>query len=616
MRGIPRGLNRLVLAIVNLLIVANIIVFCLFLTNFGSGVYFVAFLIVIPTSVLIYATIPAALKLKRSANGRGKAEGDPTVTRRFCFGDITLGNAIASTVGSVLVASSVFNATIGSLYYSASAPFLGWLILGALGGPLLVFLFLNSEEVRKFFSSTEQGSENATVVRYIVKHYGADTAWFITLIVFVALMALLFVEAGFVLMWAERLFGGGFDGIRVLAALWFVISLSYVLAGGYNQVLRTDVVQFVVLVSVTATVYWMILHIFGGRVGFLDEVSTIFSTFMSEPRFREHLSVQGITSTSAASTVSIMGGLGAGILMGAWLCAAPDVWNRLVHYMYVQPAKSGRAPVGWWQLAIIMLVIAVCLFVGDLLTGYIGILGFRNWDTFGLRDAPPMLAPFGAVEEVVRQLSSFQNGSNVVVPMVGPEIGSIFLALIMTAICTLCMTTIDTTVITLVQIRNDNVHRRTRSVSNLTSLRRWAVFVFSVPVGAVFLLFPLLGFQSFNRLVASIGTLLCGSIAVMFLYILIIRTWFPKLLAQEGRVLVFTLLCSFFATKVFTGMAMVNGWSFFGLDFSIGVGATLGIALILDGIVYLVALAGAGLFSRRRRALLTSRGEGLGASRQ
>jgi len=571
------------------------------LANAAGGWAFIVLLILLPVFIFFYAVLPAL-------NGLRQREQEDRLVHRYCFGGLDFPRVLTSSIGSLLATGTVLNATLGSLYYAGSAPFIGWTI-AVLVFPILLYFLLSSEEVATYFSNdADPRTPMRTVVGYVSSNYGQRSHVFIGLIFAGAVTVLAIVEVGFALLWSQHLFGGRFPEAWSITLLWFVIAFAYVFFGGYYQVLRTDFLQFFVLFFSLIALFVVAVWHFGGDANIGSALSTTYTSFLDEQRMLDIVARRELVSAPDAAWVSVAAGIASFMLMGCWMLCAPDIWYRVSHYLYVQ--RELNSSISWWPtnrkhrraiLALLLLSLAGAMLVADLLSGFVGTYAFINEQALGLDNGPPQDAPFRTIENILQHFSASSHNVADRFGLVFGNSETLVLLFLLVVIMMLAMTTFDTVIITIVQLVHDmRQGDRPSPVPSSLALHQFVsaiVFVFAIATALV--LFHSLSFSGFNTVVSALGLLIAGNLAVLATVILAVRTWFPGLMRMRDRDFVWVYGSAFVVAKFVWGWAIVNRLSIGPLYFEIGVGATGGAVYVVEITVYALFLAGYALFQRR-----------------
>lgn len=567
----------------------------------------IVLLIGLPTIIFFYAVVPAYRALK--ATPAFLPGGEEEV---YCFGGLSFPHAVTSTLGSVLTTGSVVMATLGALFMAGSAPFVAWIIGGVFVFPILLYLFLSSKEVEKYFSdSAEKIQETGkTVVSFVGSNYGPRATHFIYIAFMVAICGLLFIEMAFALLWTEHLLGSRFSSPWLIATLWFVVSFLYVYAGGYSQTLRTDYLQFIILFAVSLFVILKLAAVFAPNFDLWVEFTRIYSNFVTEDWLAWAATEKKRQATSASALqVNVFGGLGAFFVMGCWFASGPDVWNRLIRWRYFSPEKENeREGKGFRTLGGVIVLVALGFFFADLLTGYLGVFGFEKTSEIDFDPAFIMDAPYLIFSTALGYLTA-PSANDGFAPLLGTvNTGTFTVIALLLFISTLTMTTLDTTLMSIAQMTRDwgqNAKTNHRQYK-VDDLRRIVLIAFLTALVAVLGLYAWRGFSELNVIASIVGILVCGSLAVFFIVMFICRVFFPWAFKGDDKTFVVVFLTSIIFGKGFTTAATIYGWCGFGFCFERGSGSGAGSVLMLEAIIHTLAILVGVFYIKLKRFKLKS----------
>lgn len=559
------------------------------LSAISSEWSFFSVLIALPLFLLLYSIRPI---LRRS----GRETFDRDLVYQFCYGGMTFPFVVASTLGSVITVSSVVNATLASMYFIGNAAFVGWLTAIPLFTTLL-FCLMTSNAVRTYFSDTSDArGRMRTVVGYISDHYGKRTIGLVSAALILPVVGLAFTEMSFVLLWSERLFGTRFPHPWLIALFWVTIVLIYVFLGGYEQVLRTDFVQFFIVTFSIALIVVVVLSVFGFDLTFRTTWEAAVGGFMDDQRLAENNARHATETRPTLAAMNFFGGFASFILMGLWFVAMPDTWNRLTQYFYVQgdlrrretmAASTGEGTQR--RMLLLFGAVACCLSLGDLPAGFLAAYTFRNQEVVGLSGVPYSM-PFDAISFVIRQLTLCNSTGACALPLFSGNLGTLFLLLFLLLILTLAMTTLNTMIITSVQLVADARQGQRVVQRNVLAMQSSAVISFLAFVTPAFGLYGLLDFAVYHRIVITVGLVLCGTSLIMVTFMLVLRTWLPAFLKgdESGYQRVFCI--AYVAAKALWGAGIVSKLSWGWLNFEPGVGLILSSIFVIEISTYTIVL--------------------------
>lgn len=469
----------------------------------------------------LYVVVLFVLPFMLWLHVRAKPEEDDV--HSYLCGGLNLTTVVASLVGTVVGVAFLFSFVTGLVPYYGYVPMFA--ALAGFGGLFAIGLYklVRHSEVEEYFREDMPETKDVslrrpprTILSFLAIYYGVGSYKFLYRLLTFLVLLLIFVEVSFLWLWLTIVFDLIFPFQPLgFYLLYIVLVFDYVQHGGYRAVLRTDRIQFILLFVVI--VFW--LAVVWMEVPIIPNVERIIDLWLP-PEYPN-----GFTLPKQA--IAIVNGLGVFFFAAFWFLAAPDMWFRLTRAIYAEhtfadfrpgPETRGRKKgmhgvqerirrkeLKWflalvpllkeskWFLASVSLLeqlkwflalVSLLLFIFLILIAVVGIYGSIHRELIDL--SPPSWttgteAPFFIVRSLVEGL--------VVLPsfflepaLTFPNIVGVSVLLV---ISLAAMTTLDTSLITVAQLRYDWVVNLQRDKDTLESSRRyvrWYLLVALIPL--------------------------------------------------------------------------------------------------------------------------------------
>ncbi|MGD1868013.1 MAG: hypothetical protein ACFB0F_00540 [Neomegalonema sp.] len=596
--------------IAGFLLYAAILIYFSSAGELGKSSAYLLVLVLIPLTIFCIAVVPALRELRRTQRAAPRAY-------RFAFGGLTFPLVVTSTLGSLLTTGTFLNATLVTVTFGGASAVVGW-ALAAITAPLVLYFLLTSSSAQKFYSGVLQHENRpVTIVGFMSSEYGPRAHRIISWFYVVGLSMILLFEIAAAVYWSEQIFWSRFQEHWLLVMFWCIVCTSYVFFGGYRQVLKTDYIQFWILI------YTFIIFMGSIIFVFYDDILLGFSTFtdidwfLSQERFDARREKYSDLISSNPSLFHINGFvvLGVWFMGGFWLIATPDVWNRFSHYFLIQrpqalarSGSSGERQVRR-ELASALMIISVMYIVIYLPLAGLGLFAFaQNWEQDIVGDV--FFAPFEIVTRTIVSLSpSSAEGVGFQVSLGGldflMDLSVLFSIMLLSGVLILIMTTLDTVIITVVQIFSDRAPQADGSTSRprLAESMQDIILVFTLIILIVAFVWEAQipkedGYQWLVFLSAFAG----ASIAISMSMALFFRTWAPGFFGAEKNDFPIVFAISFVIGKILWAGCSAGEIVLGPLNFEKRVGTAIPSGFIVDILSYVVVIFLYWCFFRRRSA--------------
>ena len=356
----------------------------------------------------------------------------------FLYGGLTIRAAIYSTIGTVLGAGFTVGLIMGATGFFgwfAGIAILSFLVLAY---PAILYVMLRSPAVRSFYRG-ECERVPCTLFSFLVASDAEPVLVRFTATYMVTLV-LLYAFVEFLMCYAVlHYIYGPYLGVPWLVyAILALVVISYVAIGGYPAVLRTDRVQLFTTVGLIVFITALVWSFHGGSLGVLESAAAAPAGAVDGPQDTGGLRTAELTKL--ASSFALV------VAAGAWLLTAPDMFFRLSRVIYGFPGRSGvlvettKAPGKMFSvIALLFLPVA----------GVTVLLGL-----YGAEPVSPLgsLADREYGEGTQWTLSALLSADSIVS---NPGLGILFPALFLLLMSLAFMSTIDTAIITAMQVHAD-----------------------------------------------------------------------------------------------------------------------------------------------------------------
>gem|GEM_PF-5944178 len=349
--------------------------------------------------------------------------------------------AIGSNIGSSFTVA-YFLFTIPAAAFHNGSTFIIYFLVSLLLAYVSSYIIWHFG-LSKAFADRQRGEYHSFVlisIDRIAARYGDDaaqaTAAFVHAYYFFFYLAITAVEIG-ALTWLLSLMGG--SNVAYLEVIWLVLAvcLSYLLLGGFRGALLTDAFQLLMIYgfAVLVVAYWAgaVWPAPTSGVAFGEGLGTLLGWLGA--RLKENY--QGLTVVGTAGpTVVVITIIAMTLCSVAWILSAPDFWIRT--YGTIDKGK-GKVLVfsGLGVSLTVGLMTMVALFFRSVATGSVKIDGFE------------MAASFDKIYLV---------GTDIVQGILRVD-SPVFAPLFVLCLFAVSLTTIDTYVMTLVQINGEGTDK-------------------------------------------------------------------------------------------------------------------------------------------------------------
>lgn len=572
-----------------------------------SGLYILFFLLVFPTLAFFYAVVPEI--------------GKPKKPSEFLYGGLTYWRAFTSTVGTVFTASFFLNAIIGGGTLWGGLALNSLLFGVAIVYPIVLYRLITSANVAGFYRALPP--EKATRIGFLyflMQNYRSPARGFIAGAMIAFFVAVLFVETLYLVLWIGFVFHPFFPYTEILSLFLLTICFLYVYIGGYEQVLRTDKLQFFAIVFVLS--FSVLYMVFGlDKSGTAGLIQQIFAPSVDTLKAKAEEIDGVIFSHTPDAALIAFGFLGPLLFVGVYFLSSADVWVRLTRLLYVSEAferdedlrKSPRLR----RFFVLLGVSVFCLF---LLPGSLGVYGHYHHDKiqghFERSGLSSVLDTQSASEQMAEQQATVtwvednqtqfwlvsyfihefpvEAGLEVqnLVTLVLGNFSSFFLASTLAILSLAVMTTLDTSLISISQLFSDRSMDRHERPIRISTSRSLMVVVFATVTGLAFLVDQLADFETFVT-IAQFSGILAGTFTMVILFIIVTRVAAPTWMQRRGASLILAYLSALilsilvWAALWFLSQELGIGIPIF--FFEPGIGFVYGKMLVISLICYLLA---------------------------
>jgi len=309
-------------------------------------------LFLVPLFIFLVGVVPEIIR------------SQPRDLRSFLFGGLRYEHVVSSTVGTVLMVSSIA-AIIGSYIAMGSGGELGAILAAIVLFPLVMWLLVSRKKVKLFYidSKSKDKMETFTVLSFAANG-NKVSAKFLFYLWLIPLVGFIFAEMTLLLVWMRHLFGGFQIVALGVPAMLLGTCLIYVLFGGYRAVLRTDFWQFIIISFLLAfSLYHVVGVLLGGSYfdspkgpiipapdvhdvlfSFADKevLWPIFhqgiynpdSNIVYDPNWTEHLNDSYLTSLNPLYALGVV------LFIAGWFLSLPDLWFRLTQGFYARTSSK------------------------------------------------------------------------------------------------------------------------------------------------------------------------------------------------------------------------------------------------------------------------------------
>lgn len=539
------------------------------------GLWFFIIFLFLPFIVFVWAVLPEILY---DLLGHYKKEKDSRFDRDvirtshdYCYGGLNFRRVVVSTIGTVLSVGTILNATLGALFTGGSLPFFSWLIGAVFVYPAVLYVLLNSQSVRTFYSQDTlidlqtRKPDFRSQLSFISADYGNWGRRYFFYVIMIIFSCLLILEISFMSIWVTFLMEERFS-YPVLFPIFFVsLCFIYVYVGGYPAVLRTDSLQFLLIFLIFGSIVVALLLSRGLSTEFW---SGILRETLAAPTKEELATAIGDQRVATGNILELGANyfflaFSAFSLMGIWFLSAPDLWNRLTQSMYVKNDFGNNPNAQRKKFILFLILVATFIGLADIPMGYLGSYGFVHKTELGLPPTDVIRSTTVVVNHFV--LGEGFGASNTSPPPGFSTLGDFFLIAILCSIILFSMTTIDTALVGVAQTWCDNETHACRkgrldnfepSIFEVRSIV-FAVFCLSVGLSvSAYFVGGQIGVYHFTLYVAVLASTLGGANLFMIIVRVCDRTWLSGnggivcLLHMSGIVATFAISLILFISRV------------------------------------------------------------------